>query len=75
MPMGYNVKLFNTNSDTAFMETTQISFRLDKDLLELIDGLAKRDLRTRTNMIEFILTNWLREHESESFNDDGTILK
>jgi metal-responsive CopG/Arc/MetJ family transcriptional regulator len=57
------------------METTQISFRLPKDLLELIDELAKRDLRTRTNMIEFILTSWLREHESSSFNDNGSILK
>jgi metal-responsive CopG/Arc/MetJ family transcriptional regulator len=57
------------------METTQISFRLTTDLLELIDGLAKRDLRTRTNMIEFILMNWLREHEPDSFNDDGSILK
>jgi metal-responsive CopG/Arc/MetJ family transcriptional regulator len=57
------------------METTQISFRLGKNLLELIDELAKRELRTRTNMIEFILTNWLREHEPVAFDDDGNISK
>jgi metal-responsive CopG/Arc/MetJ family transcriptional regulator len=73
--MGYNVKLFNKNSDTFFMETTQISFRLDKELLDLIDFLAKRDLRTRTNMIEFILTSWLREHEPDMLDEDGKFLK
>jgi hypothetical protein len=57
------------------METTQISFRLPAGLLGLIDELAKRELRTRTNMIEFILTSWLRQNEPGSFADDGSVME
>jgi len=53
--------------------TEQISLRLSKDLLGLLDFLAKRDLRTRTNLIEYILINWLREHEPNEFDDEGGI--
>jgi predicted DNA-binding protein len=56
------------------MPSEQISFRLPKELLMLIDELAARDLRTRTNMIEFILMSWLREHEQDSFDDFGNII-
>ena len=62
-------------SDNIFMaKTEQITMRLPKDLLELLDFIANRDLRTRSNLIEFILINWLREHEPNEFNDDGNIL-
>jgi len=44
------------------MATEQISFRLSKDLLESIDFLAVEQLRTRSNMIEYMLTSWIREH-------------
>jgi metal-responsive CopG/Arc/MetJ family transcriptional regulator len=61
-------------SDNIFMATTeQISIRLPKNLLELLDYLSKRDLRTRTNLIEYILMNWLREHEPREFDDEGNI--
>jgi hypothetical protein len=56
------------------MPTEQISFRLSKDLLMLLDELADRELRTRTNLIEYILMNWLREHEPDSFDDFGRII-
>lgn len=72
--MGYFVKSLWKKTDTFFMETTQISFRLPKALLDLIDELAERDLRTRTNMLEYILMNWLREHEPDAFDDFGNIL-
>jgi hypothetical protein len=55
------------------MPTEQISLRLSKDLLMLLDELAGRELRTRTNLIEYILTSWLREHEADSFDDFGNI--
>jgi metal-responsive CopG/Arc/MetJ family transcriptional regulator len=55
------------------MPSEQISFRLPKELLKLLDELASRDLRTRTNMIEFILMSWLREHEPNSFDKFGNI--
>jgi metal-responsive CopG/Arc/MetJ family transcriptional regulator len=54
--------------------TGQISLRLPKDLLELLDRIAKRDLRDRTNLIEFILISWLREHEPNEFDDENNIL-
>jgi len=53
--------------------TGQISIRLPKDLLKLLDKLAKRDLRDRTNLIEYILMNWLREHENMEFDEEGNI--
>jgi hypothetical protein len=56
------------------MPTEQISFRLPKDLLMLLDDLADRELRTRTNLIEYILMNWLQEHEPDSFDDFGRII-
>jgi hypothetical protein len=56
------------------MPTEQISFRLSKDLLMLLDELAGRELRTRTNLIEYILMSWLREHEADSFDDFGNII-
>jgi hypothetical protein len=56
------------------MPTEQISFRLSKDLLMLLDDLADRELRTRTNLIEYILMDWLREHEADSFDDFGHII-
>jgi hypothetical protein len=56
------------------MPTEQISFRLSKDLLMLLDDLADRELRTRTNQIEYILMSWLREHEPDSFDDFGHII-
>ena len=49
--------------------TEQISLRLPKDLLKLLDFLAKRDLRNRSNLIEYILVSWLREHEPGEFGD------
>jgi hypothetical protein len=55
------------------MPTEQISFRLSKDLLMLLDDMAGRELRTRTNLIEYILMSWLREHEPDSFDDFGNI--
>ena len=54
--------------------TGQVSLRLPKDLLKLLGKIAKRDVRDRTNLIEFILINWLREHEPEEFGEDGTII-
>jgi metal-responsive CopG/Arc/MetJ family transcriptional regulator len=64
------------DSDIVFrMPTEQISLRLPKELLALLDDLAKREVRTRTNLIEYILTNWLREHEPDSFDDDGNIIQ
>jgi hypothetical protein len=56
------------------MPSEQISFRLPKELLMLVDELAARELRTRTNMLEFILMDWFREHEPDSFDDFGNII-
>jgi len=53
--------------------TEQISLRLSKDLLTLLDFMSKRDLRTRTNLIEYILMSWLRDHEPNEFDDNGNI--
>jgi hypothetical protein len=72
--MGYNVKYFRKYSDNFSMPSEQISFRLSKGLLALLDDMADRELRTRTNLIEFILTSWLREHEPDSFDDFGRII-
>jgi hypothetical protein len=72
--MGYNVKYFRKFADNFSMPTEQISFRLPKELLKLLDELAQRYLRTRTNLIEYILTNWLREHEADSFDEFGNII-
>ena len=52
------------------MATEQISFRLSKDLLETIDFLAVEQLRTRSNMIEFMLTSWIREHAPHMQDDE-----
>jgi metal-responsive CopG/Arc/MetJ family transcriptional regulator len=57
------------------MPNDQISFRLPKKLLEAIDFMATRDLRTRTNMIEFILTSWIREHEPLLLEEDGKFIE
>jgi metal-responsive CopG/Arc/MetJ family transcriptional regulator len=56
------------------MPNDQISFRLPKELLKAIDLMATRDLRTRTNMIEFILTSWIREHEPLLLEADGKFI-
>lgn len=56
------------------MPTEQISFRLSKDLLMLLDDLADREMRTRTNLIEYILMSWLREHDPDLFDDFGHII-
>jgi predicted DNA-binding protein len=75
IPMGYNVKYFFKYSDNFSMPNDQISFRLPKELLEAIDFMATRDLRTRTNMIEFILTSWIREHEPLLLEEDEKFLE
>jgi len=57
------------------MATEQISFRLSKDLLESIDFLAVEQLRTRSNMIEYMLTSWIREHAPNMLEEeDGKYL-
>jgi len=51
------------------MKTEQISFRLPAPLLSCIDELAKEEIRTRTNMIEFMLVDWLREHRPNAYGE------
>lgn len=36
----------------------QVGLRLEKNILELIDKFAAREMRTRTNMIEVILSEY-----------------
>jgi len=50
--------------------TTQISFRLSYKLLSTIDFLATQELRTRSNMIEYMLTSWIREHGNGELEED-----
>jgi hypothetical protein len=51
------------------MPTDQISLRLPKELLAAIDTIAKEELRTRTNMIEYILTTWMIENHCDELPD------
>lgn len=43
------------------MDKEQISFWLDTQLLERLDTIANKEKRTRTNMIAFILINYLEK--------------
>ena len=49
----------NKNSSDDFL---QISIRIPKSLLIGIDFLAVEQIRNRNNMIEFILTDWMKEN-------------
>jgi hypothetical protein len=51
------------------MRTEQIGFRVSKPLLDTIDRVAREQLRTRTNMIEFMLRSWLRNNEDEEYGE------
>jgi hypothetical protein len=45
------------------MAKTQIAIRLDDELLELVDELAKAEDRTRTDVIEGVLERWIGEEQ------------
>jgi len=45
------------------MATEQISIRIDVDLLRTIEKLAKEENRTRSNMIEVLLKEALRNRK------------
>ena len=49
----------NKNSNEDFV---QISVRIPKKLLIGIDFLAVDQVRNRNNMIEFMLTDWMKEN-------------
>jgi len=49
----------NKNSNDDFV---QISVRIPKKLLIGIDFLALDQVRNRNNMIEYILTDWMKEN-------------
>jgi hypothetical protein len=42
-------------------EKTQVSIRLTDDLLDQLQKLAKKEQRNRSNMIEYLLREKLRE--------------
>jgi hypothetical protein len=58
-------------SDIGFMARTQIGARLTDELVSAIDKLAAEQVRDRTNMIEFILVDWIREHRPELLKPEG----
>ena len=60
----------NKNSNDDFV---QISVRIPKKLLIGIDFLAVDQVRNRNNMIEFILTDWMKKYgkgQVDLENDD-----
>jgi len=55
----------NKNSNEDFV---QISVRIPKKLLIGIDFLAVDQVRNRNNMIEFILTDWMKENGKDQID-------
>lgn len=47
------------------MKKTQRNFRLEPNLLARLERQAEREMRTATNMLEFILNRSLPEMDSE----------
>jgi hypothetical protein len=60
---GFNQRFFIGGDGMAAGKTerTQISVRLSDDLLDQIQQMAKKERRTRSNMIEYLLREKLRE--------------
>jgi len=42
-----------------------IGLKILPSVLEAVDKLAEADSRTRSNAVEWILQNWIREHRPE----------
>jgi len=45
------------------MDTISFTFRLTKDLMERLKRLAQRERRSLSNMIVWILEEWLKQKE------------
>lgn len=45
------------------MEKVQFSVRLPKELVAQIDKQAKKETRTRTNMLEHIITQYIKRRK------------
>lgn len=41
----------------------QYAFRLDSELMRRVDELGKKDMRNRTNMVEYILADYVRRSD------------
>ncbi|MCL2139496.1 MAG: ribbon-helix-helix domain-containing protein [Treponema sp.] len=42
-----------------------VGMRLNSEIIKAIDTLAKEQYRNRSNAIEWILAEWLKEHRPE----------
>jgi metal-responsive CopG/Arc/MetJ family transcriptional regulator len=48
-----------------------IGLRVEAELLEAIDNMAKKQRRTRSNMVEFILKEWIEQHKLDDIPLDN----
>lgn len=60
-------------TDNHRMARTQIGARLEDDLVKAIDILATEQIRDRSNMIEYILTDWIKQHRPELLTQIGRL--
>jgi len=47
-------------------EKKQIGIRIDSDLLKKIDAMAKKLSRTRSNLIAWVMKNYLNENQADN---------
>jgi len=47
-------------------EKKQIGIRIDSDLLKKIDAMAKKLSRTRSNLIAWVMRNYLNENQADN---------
>ena len=49
------------------MSREYVGMRINPEIIKAIDKIAKEQNRNRSNAIEWILADWLREHRHELF--------
>ena len=47
----------------------QVGFRLEKQIIETIDKIANSEFRNRSNMVEYILIDYIIKHYDPDFAD------
>lgn len=49
-------------------ESTVVALRLPRELVELVDEHADRERRTRSNMMRFMIEDWLMDRAGATHN-------